>query len=202
MNLLKKLIKHPETYKTIKIGETVWMAKNLNVSHYRNGDPIPQVQADDEWRALETGAWCYYENKAKNEKTYGKLYNWYATNDARGLAPKGWHIPTDKEWSQLYHYLGDDAAGGKMKSRRGWEKNLYENGNGTNESGFKGLPGGMRDGDRGGGGYFQLVGKYGAWWSSTEEISGASFHQLKMDAYPYCNDVEKQAGASVRCVKD
>ena len=106
--------------KGVAIGSQVWMSTNLNVSTYRNGDVIPQVQDKDTWDKLTTGAWCYYENNAANGTKYGKLYNWYAVNDARGLAPAGWHIPTDQEWTVLENSLGDDA-GKKMKSTSGWE---------------------------------------------------------------------------------
>ena len=107
--------------KGVAIGSQVWMSTNLNVSTYRNGDVIPQVQDKDTWDKLTTGAWCYYENNAANGTKYGKLYNWYAVNDARGLAPAGWHIPTDGEWTVLYTYLGgEDVAGKKMKSTSGW----------------------------------------------------------------------------------
>src|SRR5262245_42075520 len=82
----------------VKIGKQVWKIKNLNVSHYRNGDPIPQVKNNAKWAALTTGAWCWYNNDSANGAVYGKLYNWYAVNDPRGLAPEGWHIPSDGEW--------------------------------------------------------------------------------------------------------
>ncbi len=91
---------------TIRIGTQNWCPKNLNVSTYRNGEAIPQVQDSTEWANLETGAWCYYENKTKNSTTYGKLYNWFAVNDPRGLAPTDYHIPSDAEWTTLTDYLG------------------------------------------------------------------------------------------------
>ena len=116
------------------------MAENLNVEYYRNGDIIPQVQDEHEWASLKTGAWCYYENDPANGKKYGKLYNWYAVNDTRGLVPEGWHIPSYSEWRELIEYLGEDSAGTKMKSTSGW----FENGNGTNSSGFGALGAGYR----------------------------------------------------------
>ena len=111
----------------IKIGDQTWTSKNLDVSTYRNGDVIPQVQSEEEWAKLTTGAWCYYENESDNGTTYGKLYNWYAVNDPRGLAPKGFHIPSDAEWTILTENLGY-KAGTKMKSTSGWD----DDGNGTN----------------------------------------------------------------------
>ena len=147
---------------TVTIGSQVWTSKNLDVATYRNGDVIPQVQDPNAWENLTTGAWCYYDNDASNGTKYGKLYNWYAVNDPRGLAPKGYHIPTDAEWTQLSDYLGGESeAGTKMKSTSGW----VENGNGTNSSGFSGLPGGYRYYD----GTFDDIGDYGYWWSSTED---------------------------------
>lgn len=101
----------------ILIGNQTWTKKNLDVATYRNGDAIPQVQ-DSTWETLTTGAWCYYENNTDNGTTYGKLYNWYAVNDPRGLAPNGYHIPTDAEWTTLSTYLGGDSiAGNKMMER-------------------------------------------------------------------------------------
>ena len=150
----------------IKIGTQTWTSKNLEVTKYRNGDVIPQVVQDTTWASLTTGAWCYYENKAENGTIYGKLYNWYAVNDPRGLAPKGYHIPTDAEWTILTDYLGGDTiAGTKMKSTSGWDNN----GNGTNTktSGFSGLPGGSRYTN----GRFNKYSDYGdtgIWWSSSE----------------------------------
>ena len=104
----------------VTIGTQTWTSKNLNVTKYRNGDAIPQVQDKNAWAKLKTGAWCYYENNTANGTTYGKLYNWFAVNDTRGLAPKGYHIPTDAEWTILTDYLGGDTiAGTKMKSTSG-----------------------------------------------------------------------------------
>jgi len=149
-------------YNMVSIGGQVWMAENLNVDKFRNGHPIPQAQTNEAWEeAGKNGqpAWCYYDNQAiqrepGNNEKYGKLYNWYAVNDYRGLAPEGWHIPSDDEWSILTNHLGgEESAGLKMKSSIEWE----DNGNGTNESGYSALPGGIRYFT----GYFGLIGKYG-----------------------------------------
>ena len=96
---------------TIKIGNQTWATRNLNLETYRNGEVIPQVQDANAWANLRTGAWCYYENNTANGSSYGKLYNWYAVNDPRGLAPKGYHIPSDAEWTILSDNLGDEASG-------------------------------------------------------------------------------------------
>jgi uncharacterized protein (TIGR02145 family) len=189
-------------YKFIKIGMQTWMSENLNVSTFRNGDPIPEIKTNEEWeKAYKEGkpAWCYYDNDSKNGIKYGKLYNWHAVNDSRGLAPHGWHVPTDAEWIMLSNYLGKDA-GKKMKSTSGWNKN----GNGTNESGFSGLPGGSCFGN------FHDIGNYGYWWSSTENFS--DFTTPREMIFPRhlginSDDLKsyggtKEPGYSVRCVKD
>jgi len=185
----------------IKIGTQTWTSKNLDVTTYRNGDKIPQVQDANAWANLTTGAWCYYENKTANGTTYGKLYNWYAVNDPRGLAPKGYHIPTDKEWTMLTDYLGGDSIGAKMKSTSGWENN----GNGSNTSSFAGLPGGFRLYI----GSFLYIGSIGLLWSSSEyDNSNARNIGLNNGALAfddsefYRNHGSKQDGHSVRCLRD
>ena len=108
----------------VKIGSQIWMMKNLDVDMFRNGDAIPEIKTEEEWfKAEEQGkpAWCYYKNNHNQGIKYGKLYNWYAVNDSRGLAPEGWHIPSDKEFTVLIDYLGgEEVAGTKMKPKRGW----------------------------------------------------------------------------------
>jgi len=152
---------------TVTIGTQVWMTKNLNVSTFRNGDAIPEAKTDEEWKKAgqnKQPAWCYYDNDPTNGVKYGKLYNWYAVNDPRGLAPVGYHIPSDAEWTTLTDYLGgEDVAGTKMKSKQGWAND----GNGTNSSGFSGLPGGFLDYR----GSFCCIGRYGIWWSYTEDAA-------------------------------
>jgi uncharacterized protein (TIGR02145 family) len=181
----------------VKIGTQTWTSKNLDVSTYRNGDVIPEVQDSNAWANLKTGAWCYYENKVSNGKKYGKLYNWYAVNDPRGLAPKGYHIPTDAEWTILTDYLGGEyKAGTKMKSASGWKGN----GNGTNTSGFSCIPGGGRFSY----GTFDFIDDFFYLWSSTEgNADDAWYRYLDYDS----GDVKrisyfKFLGFSVRCIKD
>ena len=176
----------------VTIDSQVWTSKNLDVATYRNGDVIPQVQDPNAWANLTTGAWCYYDNDASNGTKYGKLYNWYAVNDPRGLAPKGYHIPTDAEWTQLSDYLGGyEEAGTKMKSTSGWVKN----GNGTNSSGFSGLPGGYRYSN----GTFNYIGKDGSWWSSLY----AGSRTLRYNAGSlYSGYGSKRVGLFVRCLRD
>ena len=227
----------------IKIGTQTWTTKNLDVSKFRNGDAIPLAKTNAEWALAgqnKQPAWCYYENKGENGTKYGKLYNWFAVMDARGLAPNGYHIPSDAEWTILTDYLGGDSiAGAKMKSTSGW--NSYEgtkpcnvckdwtdgyregkdackacanwtedyrggntcklckdtkivnaakhkclsckntktlpaniSGNGTNTTGFAGLPGGFRSSD----GWFSDLGSDGYWWclKKEKEIVGIFFN--------------------------
>ena len=185
---------------TIVIGTQQWMEKNLDVMTYRNGDVIPQVTDNTAWAGLTTGAWCWYSNSADNGAIYGKLYNWYAVNDPRGLAPQGWHIPTDAEWTTLGTLLGGDAvAGGKMKTT-GTTRWNTPNTSATNQSGFAGLPGGTRDDF----GTFGSVGSIGYWWSATEYNSpNAWFRYLNFyDGYLYRLYFNKKNGFSVRCLRD
>jgi uncharacterized protein (TIGR02145 family) len=157
---------------TIVIGNQQWMEKNLEVTSYRNGELIPEVSGPTAWATLTTGAWCWYDNDPANGAIYGKLYNWYAVADPRGLCPAGWHVPSDAEWTTLGTTLGGTSvAGAKMKST----SSLWTTSNtpGDNSSGFAGLPGGSR-------GitpilsppyitsYSLSVRTAGGWWSSTE----------------------------------
>lgn len=183
---------------TVTIGSQVWMTKNLTVAKFRNGDPIPEAKTADEWdKAAENQqpAWCYYDNDPANGKTYGKLYNWYAVNDPRGLAPTGYHVPSDEEWIKLTDFLGYDA-GDQMKSTSKWS----EGGNGNNSSGFSGLPGGSRTVD----GTFHDVGEYGYWWSSTETSTRSAWYRYL--SYAYINVApafySKAEGMAVRCLRD
>ena len=185
---------------TIVIGTQQWMRENLDVLTYRNGDIIPQVTDATAWAALTTGAWCYYNNDVANGAIYGKLYNWYAVNDSRGLAPTGWHVPSDAEWTTLSATLGGDAvAGGKMKTT-GITRWTTPNTGATNESGFAGLPGGFRDGS----GTFNSVGGYGFWWSSTEFTAATAWYRYLFYNFGtiYRFDYGKRYGFSVRCLRD
>ena len=184
----------------IAIGTQQWMRENLDVLTYRNGDIIPQVTDPTAWAALTTGAWCYYNNDVANGAIYGKLYNWYAVNDPRGLAPTGWHVPTDDEWTTLSTTLGGDAvAGGKMKVA-GTTRWTTPNTGATNESGFAGLPGGGRFNF----GAFFDVGDFGYWWSSSE--NGTTYAWLRLllygDGVIGRGFNGKGNGFSVRCLRD
>jgi uncharacterized protein (TIGR02145 family) len=189
-------------WKEYKGGKQVWQTKNLDVDRFRNGDPILEARTAEEWKAAgerKEPAWCYYDNETENGKKYGKLYNWYAVNDSRGLAPQGWHIPTDEEWTTLIDYLGgEEVAGGKMKTVSGW---LNPNLSATNESGFSGLSGGLRfDND----GSFSGLGQTGYWWSSTISYSTVGLDRILYDSSPYVTryQVDFPAGLSIRCLRN
>jgi uncharacterized protein (TIGR02145 family) len=142
-------------YQTVTIGGQEWMAENLKVIHYCNGDSIPNVTDAGVWTSLTTGAFCEYNNNVNNVATYGRLYNWYSVNDSRNIAPAGWHVPSDADWKQLEMTLGmsqsqadatgirDTTEGAKMKEA-GTTHWLTPNTGATNESGFSALPGGYR----------------------------------------------------------
>jgi uncharacterized protein (TIGR02145 family) len=187
-------------YPSIRIGKQNWMGVNLDVAKFRNGDLVPEARTNEAWmNAGNAGqpAWCYYENKPENGLAYGKLYNWYAINDPRGLAPSGWHIPTDAEWRETTLFLGgEDAAGTKMKTPAGWT----HDGNGTNESGFSGLPAGSRDRY----GEFVYVGRIAYWWTSTSYDLDFAWYRVIDESpyYVYRTNFYKQNGYSLRCIKD
>jgi uncharacterized protein (TIGR02145 family) len=193
-------------YPIVTICNKNWTARNLEVTRYRNGDVIPQVQDSAAWSNLTTGAWCYYQNNTANGTVYGKLYNWYAVNDPRGLAPMGWHIPTEAEWNSLADTClgGSATAGDKIKST-----GILENGTGlwqgsynnsTNSSGFSGLPAGSRNPTQG----FSNLGFAGIWWSASQtSAANSSFREadfMMPELSP--GNFSKKLGISVRCVKD
>jgi uncharacterized protein (TIGR02145 family) len=189
----------PKETGTIKIGTQTWAVANLNVITFRNGDSIPEAKTNKEWVTVgESGkpAWCYYNNDPANGPKYGKLYNWYAMNDPRGLAPAGWSLPGDGDWSKLMYYLGGpEASGRKMKNTTGWiDGNI-----GTNESGFTGLSGGYRVEN----GIFLNLGSIGTWWSITEsKASSAIDFYLSLGGSLKSSSNPKQRGESVRCIRN
>lgn len=185
--------------KVVKIGNQKWMAENLTVSHFRNGDSIPEARTQEEWiRFGSEGTPAFLTDKVspENARKYGKLYNWYAVNDPRGLAPKGWHVPSHEEWSQLTSYFGGEVAAALSIRAMGFD----EDGQITSESGFTGLPAGFCAGD----GKFYGTGTNGYWWSSTE-INPLMAYAYLLN-YLHCNtynlNYHKTAGLSVRCIKD
>jgi uncharacterized protein (TIGR02145 family) len=197
---------------TIVIGTQQWMKENLDVSFFRNGDPIPYSDPVI-FKGLTTPAWTWYDGNAANGEIYGKLYNWYAVNDSRGLCPTGWHVPTSAEWSTLSTTLDPNPdptlslAGVYMKSARITSAGtpIWSVGSATNLSGFTGLPGGMVDIS----GSFGM-GNYGYWWTSTSfylvpevpesEVTIAVY--LGSISYLVSSSFAKADGLSVRCIRD
>jgi uncharacterized protein (TIGR02145 family) len=202
------------TYQVVQIGGKCWMAENLKVTHYRNGDAIPNVTDDTEWINLTTGAYCNYDNNAGNVSTYGRLYNWYAVDDSRKIAPAGWHVPTDGEWKQLEMCLGmsqseaDDTGwrgtneGSKLAGNASlWASGDLENDPEFGTSNFTALPGGYRYSHSG---YFGYQGYTASFWSSTEHTSSYAWYRgldySSSDVGRYSG--VKHYGFSVRCVRD
>ena len=188
------------SYKTVTIGNKTWMAENLRVIHYRNGEPIINIQDDSQWWNCRTGAFCDYGNAPEVSETYGRLYNWYAVNDDRNIAPIGWHVATSEEWEAIISlYWGRYLAGCQLKETgiTHWESPNSEIGN---ESGFSALPGGVRSYD----GKFSYIGKVGFWWSSSETFT--YYLHYKNCSCDYSDDYHmtyfNPNGCSVRCVKD
>lgn len=203
-NLIGGIASVPLSEAFVVIGSQRWMLRNLDVTTYRNGDPIPEVKDPAVWDTLKTGAWCYYNDDSTQNTTYGKLYNWYAVNDSRGLAPKGWHIPSDIELATLSNTLGGDlVAGGKMKDTSMlW---MAPNKDATNSSGFTALPGGFRDRE----GVFQNIRTHAYFWSATESSSPAGPNTawgrtlyLSSGKFNVSSAWFKVQGFSVRCLKN
>jgi uncharacterized protein (TIGR02145 family) len=186
------------------------MAENLKTTKYRNGESIPAVDDSIEWSQLLTGAQCIYQNDEQLGYLYGRLYNWHAVSDPRNIAPKGWHIPTDAEWTDLETYASSHtgASGSVAKAlaaTSNWTRFVVENGVGNNLSknnslGFSALPGGNRYAD----GTHDDVGDVGCWWSSTQADASTA---CSRGIYCYYATVSrnfdnKQGGLSIRCIKD
>ncbi len=187
-------------YQTIQIGDQCWMAENLKTSRYRDGSSIPNVTGREEWSHLIKGAWAYYDNNPSNDATYGKLYNWFAVDDSRGLCPEDWRVPSDGDWTALENYLGGPVeAGGKMKSTELWNS---PNSGATNKSGWSGLPGGYRSAL----GFFYHNARHGLWWSSSE-YSIYTYDAWSRELYYHSRHVNrlnnsKRFGLSVRCLRN
>jgi uncharacterized protein (TIGR02145 family) len=196
-------------YESVRIGNQEWMTRNLDVDRFRNGDLVPHIESDEAWKEAGENsqpAWCYYDNDPENGKIYGKLYNWFAVNDSRGLAPEGYHVPTDEEWTSLVEFLGISNGGWKLKSvddywgfYKGFEGE-DQPGNGDNSYGFTALPGGVRWYDGGN----ICIGYSAEFWSATE-VDTCEAWQLSL--FREYSDLDwrssfKQEGLSVRCIKD
>ena len=203
-------------YKTVKIDNQWWMAENLKVTHYRDGRLIPHVTDAIEWMSSTSGAWCSYNNDEKNVATYGRLYNWYTLIDEAGVAPEGWHVPSDAEWQQLEIYLGmtqeqaDSVAryrgtneGGKLKEA-GTVHWHSPNEGANNESGFSALPGGHRSASSN---IFIAFSDYAFFWSTSDGPGPFVFRKVYRtlsygSSRIYRGVFPEGNGLSIRCVKD
>ena len=187
-------------YLTVRIGNQEWMAENLRVTHYRNGDTIALVEDAGEWEVLRTGAYSWYNNDEQGHKTlYGALYNWYALDDPRGLCPEGWRVPAEEDWNELIAFLGrESVAGGRMKEAGTAHWNS-PNTHANNESGFTALPGGYRFSN----GKFDYLGQVARWWTATPmDGDNAWFRNIGFFNISISKHlVRKEMGLSVRCLK-
>ena len=198
-------------YETVQIGEQCWFAENLRVENYRNGDAIPSGLSNSEWNNATSGAISVYADSASNLEAYGRLFNWHAVDDGRGLCPSGWHVPPDGEWMTMEIALGMSVAdannegyrgtnqGAQMKTTFGWS----DGGNGTNSSGFSGLPGGLKEKT----GPFDNGGMSGYWWTSSSNTFGNSPESWDR-VLDYDKEIVVRSSSpisrcySIRCLKD
>lgn len=187
-------------YYTVTIGTQTWMAENLKTTKYRNGDPITNAIEDSVWSNPSTKGYCNYNNDSTNGNIYGHLYNWFVATDRRNIAPLGWHVPSDKEWTILIKYLGGDTLACDKLVECDWSQTHWAFGTGTNESGFTALPGGYRN-SLGGFTDLHYVANY---WASTDNSSDFAYY-INLFTAPIpnmLNTTQKREGASVRCIKD
>ena len=188
------------TYTSVVLNNKEWMVQNLRTAHYRNGDIIPNATTNTAWQNAvtnSTGAWCYYNNNATLNNTYGKLYNEITLSDTREIAPSGWHVPTSIEWNELFTYLGGPAIAGGLMKESGTGNWASPNTGATNSSGFTALPGGIRSAN----GSFTYFAQYAIWpaW----DLGGFYKYFLYYGSagrnyYTYTPG----DGFSIRCVKD
>ena len=206
------------SYSVIQMGLDCWFTENLRTTEYADGTPIPHVADAQTWTEQLNGARTLYDDDEANVALYGRLYNWFAVEDARGLCPAGWHVSTDDDWVTLELTVGmhpDDAyevgsfrgvaaeVGVALKATSGWPAG----GNGTDEIGFAGAPGGVRNGEPFdfGGGNYAGEGELGFWWSSTATAPlGSALNRVLSATNPGVNRsaIQNQFGMSVRCVLD
>ena len=199
-------------YQTVRIGNQVWMAENLKVTHYRNGEAILKVTDNVKWSQLTTGSYCAYDNDGNKADIYGNLYNWYVVNDSRDIAPSGWHVPSDEEWKELEMYLGMDQSEADYSGWRGTDEGgkLKETGlthwnspnmGATNQYDFAALPGGYR----GTNASFYYFGEYAFFWSAT--IGNSYFNTVSRGlsnhgAGIYRQNYHQRYGFSIRLVQN
>lgn len=197
-----KAVKHPvarpvDVADGIRIGSQRWATTNLTTTVFENGEAIPEAKTPEEWeKAGKEGkpAWCYYSNDPLHNDQYGKLYNYYAVTDPRGLAPEGWIIPTDADWKELIDFLGGDKeAGRRMKTKSGWVENKLAD----NICGFSATASGKRDAN----GQCSQMGLYSFIWSATTDGAQASAIQVTYNsAGVQMLRADKQSGFAVRCL--
>ena len=197
-------------YKIVKIGNQWWMAENLKVTHYQNGEAIPKVTDNTEWGNLTTGAYCIYGSNDTNADTYGCFYNWSAVVNSRNIAPAGWHVSTDDEWEELAQYISDQNGGysksgdvwydvgAHLKSTSGWTEYNGISGNGTDNFGFSAIPAGHRLWD----GIYSSIGNNTSFWSFKPDTDFVYRYIEYNGASIYRYDYNWNNGNSVRCVKD
>jgi len=184
-------------YHSVVIGKQTWMSSNLKTTHYRNGVAIPNVSDSTQWANDTTAAYCNSYNSTDSANIYGRLYNWYAAASANNLAPTGWHVASDSEWTVLTTYLGNNSGGQlKITGTRYWN---YPNTSATNSTGFSALGAG----DRSNVSVFHQLGIYGFWWTSSQS-GGYGIDRIitNTSGGVYSIDYPKNIGFSVRCVKD
>ena len=199
------------TYKTIVIGTQTWMAENLKVTKYRNGDVIPNVISSTTWRALTTGAQCTYGNTTRTDSIakFGRLYNGYAIYDSRNIAPTGWHVATDAEWKTLTTYVSthlgtSTSIGQSLAGTNSWgvgdvlgSDRINYNLTINNSSGFTAIAAGGRADD----GTFHAIDGNAYWMTSTNGIEWWTSYSGK-DISETSAGIIDVTGYSVRCVKD
>ena len=194
-------------YKTVKIGDQVWMAENLKVTHFRNGDPIPTGYSDDDWANLSEGAFCFYNDEQKNIDIYGNIYNWYAVSDKRGISPEGWHVPSYEEWKKLFDFFEDSVCSQLAGNANLWENVRFQNAGADLRSNpkfglskFNILPGGERDWHY----HFTGIGFRSIFWAHYGHRTWGftiSQNNSGFDGHPvFLNG--KLSGKSIRCLKD
>ena len=199
-----------QSFDSVKIGYQEWMLSNLNTSEFQNGEKIFEAKTAEEWQTAgreERAAWCYYDFNQDNEKLYGKLYNWFAVNDSRGIAPNGWHISNSKEWNSLSNAVKVDQSNftGQAYDCKKSKFNMVSGGRCTSKGifieneGHSSLAQGVGDKEP------EIIGNNGAWWTSTALTGRNSAYSETIS----CDGgggswqaVEKGAGFPVRCVKD